>query len=784
MRQRILFNDAWHFHKGDIPYEFPKWKGPTYSQAKTERFLMGPASREYNSYPDDYRGHGNFVSEKWEHVRLPHDYVVWGDVREEENNALGFFKYENAWYRKIFRLEQEDEDKRLILEFEGVASNATVYFNGCLLKHNFGAYNSFEVDITDFARFDEENVLAVYVDAQAHEGWWYAGAGICRDVYLLKTDRVAIDKYGIWARSQQNADGAWRVLVENTLVSAASGSETLTVTTDLLDAAGRVISSASADASLPSYGRTCASVVLDAADPHLWDIDSPYLYTVRTTVESESGMRDAESVRIGFRTFSVDPARGFFLNGRHVKIKGVCAHEDCGLLGRAVPANVHRYKTKMIKEMGANAYRTSHYQQDSAILDSMDEEGLIVLDEARWFSSSEESVSQLETLIKRDRNRPSVFFWSLGNEEPFFSKPWGKRITKTLTETVKRLDDTRIITCAVDRPANAPVFDELDVIGINYNLDVFDETHALYPECALLSTENCATGNTRAWYGGDCPQKGYLSAYDKDTNAWFRGREYTWKFIMERDFVMGGYQWDAFEHRGEAVWPRLCSQSGAIDLYLQKKDAFYQNQSHWSDTPMIHLLPHWNLDLPTGTPVEVWAYTNCEEAELFIGGESQGKQTVLPYTHLVWSVPYTPGKIEVKGYVGGKLAAIDSAETTGAPVRLSLRLENEVRTANDVAILTCTALDSEGQVVPDASPTVEFFTNDFGRILSTGSDVSDHTPLGSLCRKMRAGAISVAAGVALNRGVPVGERGKITVYARAEGLCGAMLEIEIGNLDA
>ena len=319
MRQRILFNDAWHFHKGDIPYEFPKWKGPTYSQAKTERFLMGPASREYNSYPDDYRGHGNFVSEKWEHVRLPHDYIVWGEPREEENNALGFFSYENAWYRKIFRLEQEDEDKRLILEFEGIASNATVYFNGCLLKHHFGAYTSFEVDITDFARFDEENVLAVYVDAKAHEGWWYAGAGICRDVYLLKTDRVAVDKYGIWARTQKHENGTWRVLVENTLVSAASDTEQLTVTTALLDSDGRAISTASTHASLPSYGRACASVVLDIADPHLWDIDSPYLYTVQTTIESEGGMRDVESVRIGFRTFYADPNRGFFLNGRQVK---------------------------------------------------------------------------------------------------------------------------------------------------------------------------------------------------------------------------------------------------------------------------------------------------------------------------------------------------------------------------------------------------------------------------------------------------------------------------------
>lgn len=781
MRIRELFNDGWHFHKGDIHVEYPKAKGPTYTQSKTERFRMGPASIYYNSSPDKYGGSSQFVSEKWEFVRLPHDYIISQTPSPDENNALGYFKYENAWYRKIFTVDAEDEGKRLVIEFEGVATNATVYLNGCLLAHNFCGYTSFEVDVTDFVKYGVENVLAVYVNAENHEGWWYEGAGIYRNVWLLKTDEISVDKYGVYVKPQKLTDTLWNVDIETTLISIARSAECVTVVNEIVDGNGQAVARVSGDITVDSHDKAVLKSSVQVEAPILWDIDAPYLYEVRTQVIRNGETVDTHTIKTGFRYFRCDPDKGFFLNGRHVKIKGVCAHEDCGLLGKAVPANVHRYKTRLIKQMGANGYRTSHYQQNDAILDSMDEQGLIVFNEARWFSSSEESIKQLETLIKRDRNRPSVFFWSLGNEEPYHATDNGKRITKTLMEVVKRLDDTRVITSAVDRPVKAPVFDELDLIGINYNLNVYDDTHEKYPDKCIVSSENCATGSTRSWYYDDCPQKGYLSAYDKDTNKWFRGREYTWKYIMDRDFIMGGYQWDAFEHRGETVWPRLCSQSGAIDLFLQKKDAFYQNQSHWLDTPMIHMLPHWNIDAAEGESVRVWAYTNCEEAELFLNKKSLGRAKAEKYTHLEWNVPYEKGEIEVVGYNGGEVAASERHVTAGAPKKLFMRLENDVRTADDVSIISCYTVDENGNFVPNACPTVEFFTNTLGNIIATGSDISDHCPVTDISRKMREGYISVAVGVSTLKGAPVSREGKIEVYARSEGLTSARLQIDIEN---
>jgi len=777
MRIRELFNENWKFHKGDISVNFPADKKPLYTQAKTERYRTGPAAVHYVDIPET-TAPPLFSREKWEYVRLPHDYVVLGIPVETENNARGYLRYDNAWYRKRFLLPEEDANRRLVLEFEGVSGYATVYFNGCLMKHNFCGYTSFEVDITDFAKPGEENVVAVYVNVKEHEGWWYEGGGIYRNVWLRKTDEIAIDTDGVYVAPRRGEQDIWQVPVETTLFSIAPAAQTVTLRTRLMAPDGACVACAQGEVTVKPHDRAVAACSMEVVSPKLWDVDSPELYTVETDVIRDGAVCDTYTTRTGFRWFTCDPEKGFFLNGRHVKIKGVCAHEDCGLLGKAVPANVHRYKMELMKQMGANGYRTSHYQQNTAILDAADELGFIVLNEARWFSSTEEGVSQLETLVKRDRNRPSVFFWSLSNEEYFHLTQQGRRITETLRCALRRLDPDRPVTSAVDKsPNRATVFDTLDIIGINYNLGLYDEIHEKYPEKAIFSSENCATGTSRGWYAPDCKERGYLSAWDQTPNNWFESREKTWKFIAARPWVMGGYQWAGFEHRGETVWPRLCSQSGAVDLYLQKKDAFYQNQSHWLETPMIHILPHWNVDVFDNEPVTVWLYTNCDEAELILNGTSLGRRAVEANTHLQWQVSYVPGRLEAVGYRGGKECARDRVETAGAPVKLMLRLENRVATAEDVAILTCYAVDAAGRTVPHAQPEVAFSTNPLGKILATGSDICDHLPLPSPIRKMRAGAVSVAVGIATERGIPVAREGTVEVYAQSPGLQSARLKI-------
>ena len=777
MREKILFDDEWIFHRGDINIKYPSDKGPVYTQSKTERKIWGPASRHYNAVPDDFSHDHEIRTDQWEPVTLPHDYVITQRPERFENNTLGFFKYENAWYRKSFRLSDEDKGKRITLLFDGVATHSSVYLNGCLMKHNFCGYNSFEVDISDVVKFgDEENVLAVYVETNEHEGWWYEGGGIYRHVWLNKTDTIAVDLWGVYVAPQKSESDIWNVKTETTIINDRYEDITAEYKSIIYDRSNNAVSEASGSIDIPLREKATAVYNMQVEAHILWDLENPYLYTVETIISVNGAECDRYTTRTGFRTFTLDPDKGLFLNGKHIKIKGVCAHQDCGLTGKAVSDNVHRYKIEMIKEMGANGYRTSHYPQAEAIMDALDELGFIVMAETRWFESTDEGKQQLEMLIKRDRNRPSVLFWSVGNEEPHHLTEEGRRICKNLMAFVRKLDNTRIIMSAVSNdPDVATVYDELDAIGINYNLDKFDKIHKKYPRKPVFSSECCATGTTRGWYDDASGERAFMSAYDKDTTAWFLGREKTWKFICEREWVLGSYQWIAFEHRGETVWPRLCSQSGAIDLYLQKKDAFYQNQSHWiDDRPIVHLLPHWNFEGREGEIIRVVAYTNCEELELYLNGKSLGKKEIEKYGHGEWSVEYMPGTLTVKARMGGKTVCTDTCETTGRAVQLNLKLENKISHANgrDTAIITCFCTDSQGREVPDAAPFVSFNTNRLGRIIGTGSDITDHNPPTLPDRKMRAGRITAAVQVGT-------QAGALKVYAHSENLKDAVLTIPL-----
>ena len=418
--------------------------------------------------------------------------------------------------------------------------------------------------------------------------------------------------------------------------------------------------------------------------------------------------------------------------------------------------------------MGANAYRTSHYPQSEELMEALDEAGFLVMDETRWFESTDEGREQLETLIRRDRNRPCVIFWSIGNEEPLHTDPRGVRICRSLRALVRKLDPSRPILTAVTHKGGR-VYDELDVIATNYLWKYIDSIRAAHPDKPFLSSECGATGTTRGWYYDDDPLHGYVSAYDHDVNSAFMSRENTWKRILSYPWMMGGFFWNAFEYRGEAVWPRVCSVSGAVDLYLQPKDAFYQHKALWSETPTAYLLPHWNFAGREGEPIRVSVYTNQPQAELFLDGESLGKRDIEPAGHAEWQVTYRPGRLEVRCGKDGKILATDVRETTGAAVALKLRLETPDVKKGDTALVTCYCLDSAGREVPDAAPTVDFTACGGGRVYSTGSGNADHTPIFTPTRKMWMGRISVAVrltGDSLCR-----------LYATADGLRGAGLEI-------
>lgn len=777
MREKILFDENWLFHRGDIIRKRPSVKGPIYSGAKTVRERWGAASPAYNDSADDY-GNGEFNSDRWERVTLPHDYVIEGEFDKNENNALGYLKYDNAWYRRHFRLDESDRDRRLTLYFEGVSGQSVIYLNGVPLYHNFCGYTSFEVDITDFVLFDRDNVLAVYIDASHHESWWYEGGGIYRHVWLIKTAPVCTDLWGVHLITKKIHSSVWEVEVNTEVRNTTSLPARVRAVTTFYDRVGNRVGMGGADVTVPQMGISTASYRITVDCPTLWEVGCGYLYTAETKIYENGTEIDDVRDRFGFREVFCDPNHGLFVNGKHVTVCGVCGHYDYGLTGKAVPDNIFRYKVKLLSEMGANGYRTSHYPQSEALMDALDEAGFIVLDETRWFTSTVEGTGQLEMLIKRDRNRPSVFFWCIGNEEPLFTEERGRRIVDSLLQTVRKLDPTRPVTVACDRPDRASVYGDLDVIGINYGLDSYDTVHEAFPGRPIISTENCATSTTRGWYFEDSPENGYIGAYDKDTNSWFRGRELTWKFLSEREWVMGGYQWIGIEHRGETVWPRLCSQSGAIDMFLQRKEAFWQNRSLWTTEPMLHLIPHWNHTGREGELIDVWAYTNCDEAELFVNGESLGRVTVEPHGHAEWKAEYRPGKIEAVGYIGGVEVCRDGHETTGSPATLRLIPENAgdvSANGEDIAVFTCVALDDMGREVPDAAVTVRFAVNSLGTIVGTGSDVCDHTPVAAPIRKMRAGRISVAVRTKK-------ASGKLTLYATCDTLPVARCEVSVAPM--
>ena len=769
MAQIIDLYEGWLFHRGDIDFVIPPIKAPIYCQSKTERRLHGPASYYYMDDPDPYY-YGMEVEMRydgWERVNVPHDYVVCGTPDKNENCAMGYLHYDNAWYRRHFKLPEGCEDKRVLLRFEGVTGKSTVYLNGCLMYHNFSTYNSFEIDITDVVYRDKDNVIAVYVNTEEFEGWWYQGGGIYRDVFLVITEPVAIDRYGVYAPYERLDNGNFRVNYETTVINSTYGDVSVTAKTELIAPDGKTVSVAEGDGRVALRENSTLYYSAEVVSPMLWDCDTPNLYTVKTTLYVGNEAWDENTTRIGFRTIEIDAQNGLLLNGKPTFINGLCCHQDFGLTGLAVPDNVAKYKVALFKEMGANGYRCSHYQQTASYMDAFDEMGFLVMNEARWFESTKEGIEQLRELVKRDRNRPSVVFWSTGNEERIFVSDMGKRIHRALAEEIRRLDKTRFITAAVDQaPDRCTIYDYCDVVGINYNLHIYDTVHSIHPDKPIFASECCATGTTRDWFFENDATLGRTREEDRDTTAWFKGRELTYKFLRERPYVFGSYQWAAVEHRGEAMWPTLCSRSGALDLFLQKKGGFYLNKSHFTTEPMVHIVPHWNFKGFEGQEIKVDVYTNCPEVELFVNGESLGRKAIEKYGKGVWQVVYVPGEIKAVAYVDGQVACSDVKVTTGEPVGLKLvpACDYEAN-GKDIALFDCYCVDKDGNTVPDASKTVTFTASAPAMIVGSGSDNTDHTPVTSPIRKMYMGVVRVAVKPAKNTA--------FTLSAFAES-CGAV----------
>ena len=736
-REHLLFDFGWRFTfgHGSDPARDLGFGNDQGGFAKTGDFEFATAK---------------FDDSKWRSLDLPHDWAVeLPFVHDESLQSHGYKpmgrKYPETsvgWYRRTFEIPQEDMGRRITLEFDGAFRSALVFLNGCFLGRNDNGYAPFQFDLSDFLIYGGRNYLVVRMDASFGDGWFYEGAGLYRHLWLTKTDALHLGKWESYVRSSVKGNAATLSLgtvVENQRMEPGSAR----VRWQILDADGKTVATAEAQAEhIEPQGAATVTSTAKLPTPTLWSPETPYLYSAIVTVETAGKVRDAERVSFGVRTIEFDADKGFFLNGKSVKIKGTYNHQDHAGVGAAVPDRLQWYRLAVLKDMGGNAVRTSHNMPTPEWVEACDRMGMMMMCETRMMSSNPEGLAQLETMIKRYRNSPSIILWSMGNEEFFLQgEDQGERIVATMVARSHELDPTRLCSAAVNNNFGNGVSKSLDVEGMNYSLSKIDDYHKSHPKQPLVGSETASTVSTRGLYTTD-KVRNWVSAYDVNHTSWSELAEEWWKFYATREYLPGGFAWTGFDYRGEPTpygWPSINSQFGIVDMCGFPKDNFYYYKAWWSSEPVLHLLPHWNWEERIGEPIAVWVHSNLDAVELFLNGASQGRQKVEPLTHLEWKVRYAPGSIEARGYKDDKVVLIEKRETTGKPATIRLTADRTTIDANgeDVAILRVETLDSEGRHVPTADDMISFKISGDGVLLGVGNgdpncQESDKAPKRSL----------------------------------------------------
>jgi len=725
-RERLLLDFGWKFHLGN------EW-GFAQNLAKAASG-HGPAN-------------ASFSDAGWRTVNLPHDWAVElpFDSRADGSHGFkpvgrGFESNSVAWYRRTFELPKEDADKRLWLEFDGAFRDCAVFVNNWCVGHHESGYSSFRCDITDVANCGGKNVVAVRVDASQFEGWFYEGAGIYRHVWLVKTSPLAIAPDGIlvWSEPERNvlSDKAQKINVEVHLLNSLTNYVGVKVKCRVISPEEKL----SAETYESEFVRASATEVLHlnatVLSPDLWSPESPKLYKLVTTVESDGQIVDRQETEFGIRTVAFDATNGFLLNGRPYVLKGTCNHQDHAGVGAALPDRLQYFRVAKLKEMGCNAYRASHNPPTPELLEACDRLGMLVMDESRLLGSDAQNMARLEGLIRRDRNHPSVVIWSIANEEfSVQTSPVGGRVAETMQARIKQLDPTRPVTYAANVGNEfAGINRVIEVRGWNYYVGPgMDDYHRAHPAQPNVGTEQASTVGTRGIYTND-KQRGYVSAYDENNPRWGSTAESWWSFFAERPWLSGGFVWTGFDYRGEPTpywWPCINSHFGIMDTCGFPKDNFFYYQSWWSDKPVLHLLPHWNWPGKEGQEIEVRALSNCDEVELFLNRQSLGRQTMKKNSHLKWTVKYAPGTLYARGYRGGVAVAGDVIQTAGAPAAIRLAPDRDIINADgeDISVVTVSVLDAENRLMPVASNLIQFDLAGPGRILGVGNgDPSCHEP--------------------------------------------------------
>jgi len=690
---------------------------------------------------DDFAkaGEFKFATEKWDDskwrsLNLPHDWAVELPFVHDDNlqshgyKPLGRSYPETSvgWYRKTFELPESDRGRRLRLDFDGAFRDTLVFLNGYFVGRNDNGYAPFSFDISDFANYGGKNYLVARVDSSFGDGWFYEGAGLYRHVWLTKTEPVHLAQWESYVRT--HVRGSETALSFGTVVQNESGkAESCGIRWEIVDGSGKTVATASSvPQELPADASRAFSGAARVTNPALWSPEAPNLYTAVVSLESNGKVRDAEHISFGIRTLAWDANKGFFLNGKSVKLKGTCNHQDHAGVGAAVPDSLQAYRVNVLKEMGSNSIRTSHNMPTPELVEACDRLGMMMMCETRLMSSNAEGMAQLETMIKRYRSSPSIILWSMGNEEwTMMPEPQGVPVIDSMIRRSHELDPTRLCTAAVNAAFQTHFPEQLDVMGFNYNLNVIDAWHKAHPNTPSVGSETASTVSTRGIYQTD-KLRNWVSAYDANHPFWAEFAEEWWKFYAAREWLAGGFAWTGFDYRGEPTpygWPSINSQFGIVDMCGFPKDNYFYYKSWWGDEPVLHLFPHWNWEQREGEVISVWVHSNLDEVELFLNGKSQGSQKVQPLSHLEWKVKYEPGAIEAHGSKNGKVVLTDKRETTGKPESIKLTADRTTINADgeDVAVVRVEVLDAQGRHVPTADNPIVFKVTGEGVLIGVGN---------------------------------------------------------------
>jgi beta-galactosidase len=784
-RQRISLDAGWRFQLGDPsdvttnvtyypeiayiaqlrPDQVTGTNSETYYETKRVGIFATHAGENVSFVQ------ANFDDSAWRSLDLPHDWAVELPFDSSADRGHGFkaigdskFGANNiGWYRRTFTLPAADAGKKLWLEFDGVFRNCLVWLNGHLLGRNVSGYSSFYFDVTPYANPGGTNVLVVRVDASRFEGWWYEGAGIYRHVWLTKVNPVHVAQWGTFvytsALSGSNATVTIQTEVTNQSNVATSNGRLIST---IYDAAGNAVASSSSALNIQAGKELVATQTVSFA-ANLWSLETPYLYKLVTTISNQNAIADIYTTPFGVRTVSIDPTNGVFVNGRHVEIKGMCNHQDHAGVGVALPDRLQYYRIERLKQMGANGYRASHNAPTPELLDACDQLGMLVLDENRRLGTNAEPLSQLTRLIRRDRNHPSVFMWSLGNEEPLQGTATGAAMMQVMQDVVHSMDSTRRCTVAMNGSWGSGFSTVIDVQGFNYFLGNMDKFRSSFPNQCCIGTEISSLTSDRGVYSND-PSKGFVWAYDTVNGD---PAEVWWPFYHARPWASGAFSWTGFDYRGEPTpysWPNINSHFGTLDMCGFFKDNAYYYQANWTFKPVLHVFPHWSWQTP-GQPINVWVFGNCQAGELFINGVSLGRQTLNVQGRAEWNVPYAPGTLRAVGYRFGEPVITKTIVTAGEPADIALTPDRSTILADgrDVSVITVAVRDAKGNIVPTAMNEINFSLMG-GKIIGVGNgNPSCH-------ESDKASRRSVFNGLAQVIVQSTAQPGRITLTATSPGL--------------